>query len=158
MDSMPLSWNNVATGRTCYRLLLSYYCCCLISDCWSCLRAWTVCHWAETMLLLAEPVTDCYLVITAAGSFHIRSTNFWPFLRWPPPICFKFGTFVDIYYTNQNANFQLCKSSGFRDMTLTNMGKRSFFAPTQHIKTIITLVLLGVESWLIALFKALMQL
>ena len=40
-------------------------------------------------------------------------------------------------------------------MTLTNMGKRSFFAPTQHIKTIITLVLLGVESWLIALFKAL---
>ena len=39
-------------------------------------------------------------------------------------------------------------------MTLTNMGKRSFFAPTQHIKTIITLVLLGVESWLIALFKA----
>ena len=37
MDSMPLSWNNVATGRTCYRLLLSYYCCCLISDCWSCL-------------------------------------------------------------------------------------------------------------------------
>ena len=43
-------------------------------------------------------------------------------------------------------------------MTLTNMGKRSFFAPTQHIKTIITLVLLGAESWLIALFKALMQL
>ena len=39
-------------------------------------------------------------------------------------------------------------------MTLTNVGKRSFFAPTQHIKTIITLVLLGVESWLIALFKA----
>ena len=28
-------------------------------------------------------------------------------------ICFKFGTFVDIYYTNKNANFQLCKSSGF---------------------------------------------
>ena len=76
----------------------------------------------------------------------------------PPPICFKFGTFVDIYYTNKNANFQLCKLSGFRDMTLTNMGKRSFFAPTQHIKTIITLVLLGAESWLIALFKALMQL
>ena len=49
-------------------------------------------------------------------------------------------------------------SSGFRDMTLTNMGKRSFFAPTRHIKTIITLVLLGAESWLIALFKALMQL
>ena len=46
-------------------------------------------------------------------------------------------------------------SSGFRDMTLTNLGKRSFFAPTQHIKTIITLVLLGAESWLIALCKAL---
>ena len=74
------------------------------------------------------------------------------------PICFKFGTFVDIYYTNKKANFQLCKSSGFRDMTLTNMGKRSFFAPTQHIKTNITVVLLGAESWLIALFKALMQL
>ena len=71
---------------------------------------------------------------------------------------FKFGLFVDIYYTNKIANFQLCMSSGFRDMTLTNMGKRSFFAPTQHIKTIITLVLLGAESWLIALFKALMQL
>ncbi len=40
-------------------------------------------------------------------------------------------------------------------MTLTNMGKRSFFAPMQHIKTIITLVLLGAESWLIALFKPL---
>ena len=39
-------------------------------------------------------------------------------------------------------------------MTLTNVEKRSFFAPTQHIKTIITLVLLEVESWLIALFKA----
>ena len=72
-----------------------------------------------------------------------------------PPICFKFGTFVDISYTNKNANFQLCKSSGFRDMTLKDMGKRSFFAPTQHIKTIITLVLLGAESWLIAPFKAL---
>ena len=41
---------------------------------------------------------------------------------------------------------------------MTNMGKRSFFAPAQHIKTIITMVLLGAESWLIALFKALMQL
>ena len=48
--------------------------------------------------------------------------------------------------------------SGFQDMTLTNLGKRSFFAPMQHIKTIITLVLLGAESWLIALCKALMQL
>ena len=37
------------------------------------------------------------------------------------------------------------------------MGKRSFFAPKKH-KTIITLVLLGAETWLIALFKALMQL
>ena len=70
------------------------------------------------------------------GSFHVRSTSV---LQWPPPICFTFGTFVDIYYTNKNANFQLCKSSCFRDMTLTNMGKRSFFAPMQHIKTIITL-------------------
>ena len=34
--------------------------------------------------------------------------------------------FVDIYYSNKNANFQLCMSSGFRDMTLTNLGKRSF--------------------------------
>ena len=50
------------------------------------------------------------------------------------------------------------KSSAFRDMTLTNLGKRLFFAPTQHIKTIITLVLLGAENWLIALFTALMQL
>ena len=66
--------------------------------------------------------------------------------------------FVDIYYTKKIAIFQLCMSSGLRDMTLTNMGKRSFFAPTQNIKTIITLVLLGAESWLIALFKALMQL
>ena len=33
------------------------------------------------------------------------------------------------------------------------MGKGSFFAPTQHINTIITLVLLGAESWSIALFK-----
>ena len=66
--------------------------------------------------------------------------------------------FVDSYYTNKNANFQLCMSSGFRDTTLTNSGKSSFFAPTQHIETIITLVLRGAESWLIALFKAIMQL
>ena len=72
--------------------------------------------------------------------------------------CFKFGMFVDIYYTNKNAHVQLCVSSGFRYMILTNLGKRSFFAPTQHIKTIITLVLFGAESWLVALFKAIMQL
>ena len=38
------------------------------------------------------------------------------------------------------------------------MGKRSFFASTQHIKTIINLVPLGAESWLITLFKAVMLL
>ena len=31
---------------------------------------------------------------------------------------------------NKTEKFQLCKSSAFRDMTLTNLGKRSFFAPT----------------------------
>ena len=68
--------------------------------------------------------------------------------------------FVGIKYINKNANFQLYVSRAvFEIMTLTNMGKRSFFAPTQHniIKTIITVVLLGAESWLTALFKALMQ-
>ena len=40
-------------------------------------------------------------------------------------------------------------------MTLTTVGKRSFFPPTQHIKIIITLVLSGVDNLLIALFKAL---
>ena len=45
----------------------------------------------------------------------------------------------------------------FSRYDLDKYGKRSFFAPTQHIKTIITLVLLGAESWLITLFKALMQ-
>ena len=29
----------------------------------------------------------------AIGSFHVRSTSV---LQWPPPICFKFGMFVDI--------------------------------------------------------------
>ena len=35
-------------------------------------------------------------------SFHVRSTSV---LRLPSPICFKFGMFVDIYYTNTNAHF-----------------------------------------------------
>ena len=41
----------------------------------------------------------------------------------------------------------------FSRYDLENWGKSSFFALTQHIKTIITLVLLGAESWLIALFN-----
>ena len=58
---------------------------------------------------------------TAYGSFHIRSTNLWPFLRWPP-ICFKFGTFVDNYYTNKNANFQR-----FLRYDLDKFGKKVVF-------------------------------
>ena len=46
----------------------------------------------------------------------------------------------------------------FSRYDLDKFGKRTFFAPTQHIKTIITQVLLGAESSLIALFKAPMQL
>ena len=71
---------------------------------------------------------------------------------------FNLACLLTFNIINKNANFQLCKSSAFRDMTLTNMGKKSFFALTQHIKIIITLVLVGAESWLTALFKALIQL
>ena len=52
----------------------------------------------------------------------------------------------------------MCRLSGFQDMTLTNVSEMAFFPPMQHIKTIVTLVLLGVtgvESWLIDLFIAL---
>ena len=45
-----------------------------------------------------------YLELGTVGSFHVRSASV---LQWPPPICFKCVTFVDIYYTNKNANFQL---------------------------------------------------
>ena len=47
--------------------------------------------------------------------------------------------------------FSCCMySRGFRDRTSTNVGEMSFSPPIQHTKTILTLVLFGVESWLIA--------
>ena len=30
------------------------------------------------------------------GSFHVKSTDFWPFFHGPPPILLKFGTLVGI--------------------------------------------------------------
>ena len=44
------------------------------------------------------------------GSLHVRSTSVLP---GPLPICFKFGSFVNIYCTIQHAKYQLCKFSGF---------------------------------------------
>ena len=41
----------------------------------------------------------------------------------------------------------------FSRYDLDKFGKKVVFRSDQHIKTIITLVLLGAESWLIALFK-----
>ena len=31
-----------------------------------------------------------------SGSFHVKSTDFWPFFHGPPPILLKFGTLVGI--------------------------------------------------------------
>ena len=30
------------------------------------------------------------------GSFHVKSSDFWPFFHGPPPILLKFGTLVEI--------------------------------------------------------------
>ena len=35
-------------------------------------------------------------VFPNAGSFHVKSTDFWPFFHGPPPILLKFGTLVGI--------------------------------------------------------------
>ena len=101
---------------------------------WSCGRM--NCFLTYSLLCSVISAKSCPLVLLHAfilkknitmGSFHIRSTNFWPFLRWPPPICFKFGTFVDNYYTNKNANFRLCMPSGFLRYDLDKFGKKVVF-------------------------------
>ena len=30
------------------------------------------------------------------GSFHVKSSDFWPFFHGPPPILLKFGTLVEL--------------------------------------------------------------
>ena len=92
------------------------------------------------------------------GSFRVRSTNFLLNLRDPPPISIKFGTLADNAWTKISANFQRCRSSGFRDMTFHKMEKGSIFATRPVSQMSITLFLLEVESSMIALFKALIWL
>ena len=50
------------------------------------------------------------------GSFHVRSSDFWPFFHGPPPILLKFGTLVGIDQKLTHGNFFLSRSSEFRDM------------------------------------------
>ena len=37
-----------------------------------------------------------FSVYIANGSFHVKSSDFWPFFHGPPPILLKFGTLVEI--------------------------------------------------------------
>ena len=34
--------------------------------------------------------------VVSIGSFHIKSSDFWPFFHGPPPILLKFGTLVEL--------------------------------------------------------------
>ena len=92
------------------------------------------------------------------GSFRVRSTNFLLNLRDPPPISMKFGTLADNVWKKICANFQRCRSSGFRDMTFQKMEKGSIFSTRPVSKMSITCVLLEVGSSMIALSKALIWL
>ena len=96
-------------------------------------------------LLLRHVHAACHTITcVTCGSFHIWSIFVGSFFEINSS--FKLGRFVDIYHTNINAKFQLCKWNGFRDMTMTNAEERSFFAPTPHIKTTKTPVLIRVET------------
>ena len=48
---------------------------------------------------------NIYLLGHSISDQPPRSTNVWQLLRWPPPICLKFGSFVDIYYTKQKCKY-----------------------------------------------------
>ena len=76
----------------------------------------------------------------------------------PPPISMKFGTLADNAGKKICANFQRCRSSGFRDMTFQKMEKGSIFATRPVSQMSITFFLLEVGSSMIALFKALIWL
>ena len=34
--------------------------------------------------------------LNTGGSFHVKSSDFWPFFHGPPPILLKFGTLVEL--------------------------------------------------------------
>ena len=36
------------------------------------------------------------LMLLVNGSFHVKSSDFWPFFHGPPPILLKFGTLVEL--------------------------------------------------------------
>ena len=36
------------------------------------------------------------IIGTVEGSFHVKSSDFWPFFHGPPPILLKFGTLVEL--------------------------------------------------------------
>ena len=99
-----------------------------------------------------------YVFGQTQGSFRVRSTNFLLNLRDPPPISMKFGTLADNVLKNICANFQRCRSSGFRDMTFQKMEKGSIFATRPVSQMSITFFLLEVGSSMIALFEALIWL
>ena len=40
-----------------------------------------------------DRATCIYILL---GSFHVKSSDFWPFFHGPPPILLKFGTLVEL--------------------------------------------------------------
>ena len=60
--------------------------------------------------------TDSVKHDLTAGSFHVKSTDFWPFFHGPPPILLKFGTLVGIVWKLTYAKYFLSRLSEFRDM------------------------------------------
>ena len=68
------------------------------------------------------------------GSFHVKSTDFWPFFHGPPPILLKFCTLVGIVYKLTYAKFFLSRSSEFRDMGVWKMKNWRFFRSNPNFK------------------------
>ena len=73
------------------------------------------------------PVCLEYSTTITNGSFHIRSTHFWPFLRLPLPICFTFDTFVDVYHRVKKCQFSAMCVERFSRYDLDKFGKRVVF-------------------------------
>ena len=73
-------------------------------------------------------------------------------------ISMKVGKLADNAWKKICANFQRCRSSGFRDMTFQKIEKGSIFATGPVSQMPITFFLLEVGSSTIALFKALILL
>ena len=57
---------------------------------------WRVSLWRDPSLACFSLTRSQFGVCRSGGSFHVKSSDFWPYFHGPPPILLKFGTLVGI--------------------------------------------------------------